>query len=99
MTDIPLNSRRLALKQLSLALASIPLIVVAGNVFAGKNASLRNTLNYQDTPNAGKACAACMQFVPGKTAKDKGSCKVITGDSEISPTGWCSSFVAAPAKK
>jgi len=99
MNDISLNSRRLALKQLSMPLASIPLIVVAGNALAAKNESLRTALKYQDKPNAGKACAACVQFVPGKTAKDNGSCKIIPGDTEISPTGWCSAFVAASAKK
>lgn len=99
MNESPLNSRRLALKQMSMALASIPLIVVAGSAFAEKNAPMRTALKYQDTPNAGKDCAACLQFVPGKTAKDKGGCKIMPGDSEIAPTGWCSAFVAAPAKK
>jgi hypothetical protein len=99
MNDSPLNGRRIALKQISMALASIPLVVVSGSVFAEKNASLRTALKYQDTPKDGKDCLACMQFVPGKTPKDKGGCKIMPGDTEIAPSGWCSAFVATPAKK
>ena len=99
MNDNPLNSRRIALKQISMALAGIPLIAITGSAYAEKNAALRTALKYQDTPNAGKDCVACAQFVPGKTPKDKGGCKIIPGDTEIAPTGWCSAFVPAPAKK
>ncbi len=98
MNDTPLNGRRLMLKQVSMALASIPLIAVTGSAYAEKNAALRTALKFQETPNAGKDCAACAQFVPGKTAKDKGGCKIMPGDTEIPPTGWCTAFAPAPKK-
>ena len=99
MNDTPMNGRRIALKQISMALASIPLIAVTGSVYAEKNAALRTALKYQDTPKDGKECSACAQFVPGKTPKDKGGCKIMPGDTEIAPAGWCSAFAPAPAKK
>ena len=99
MSNSPLNGRRTALKQISMALAGIPLIVVTGNAFAEKNAALRTALKYQDMPKDGKECVTCTQFVPGKTPKDKGGCKIMPGDTEIAPKGWCTAYAAAPAKK
>ncbi|HEX9389891.1 MAG TPA: high-potential iron-sulfur protein [Usitatibacteraceae bacterium] len=81
-----------------MALASIPLIAVTGNAHAEKSAS-RTALQYQDKPKEGKQCSDCLQFVPGKTPKDKGGCKIMPGDTEIAPTGWCAAFVAMPPKK
>ncbi len=46
-------------------------------------------LKYQDSPNAGRDCLGCAEFVPGKTPKDRGGCTAIPGDTEISPNGWC----------
>jgi hypothetical protein len=40
-----------------------------------------------------------MHFVPGPNATAKGGCKVIPGDTQIAPQGWCSAWVAVPAKK
>jgi hypothetical protein len=37
-----------------------------------------------------------MQFVPGKTAKDLGGCKIFAGDTEISPKAYCVAWVAKP---
>jgi hypothetical protein len=99
MNDTPLKGRRIALKQISMAFASLPLIAITGSAHAEKSVALRTALKYQETPNAGKECLACAQFVPGKTPKDKGGCKIMPGDTEISPTGWCSAFAPAPAKK
>jgi hypothetical protein len=33
-----------------------------------------------------------MQFVPGKTEKNKGGCKVMPGDTEISSQGYCTAW-------
>lgn len=99
MEKTSLRGRRFALKQISLAIASVPVLAVSGMAHAEKNAALRTALQYQDKPKDGKQCAACSQWVPGKTPKDKGGCKVIPGDTEISPEGWCAAFAPkAPAK-
>ena len=52
---------------------------------------------YQTKPNAGKDCDDCIQFVPGKTGKAPGTCKIVEGP--ISPNGWCIAFAEKPAKK
>jgi hypothetical protein len=81
--------RRQFLKLGGVALAMVPVIVVSGRVEGATNATLRTTLKYQSTPEGGKACSDCLQFVPGPSLKDLGGCKVIPGDTEISPQGYC----------
>ena len=87
--------RRQFLKIGSAILAAIPVMVVSRRADAAVNAGVRAALKYQDMPNGDKSCSKCMQFVPGASAKSLGSCKVIPGDTEISPQGYC----AAWAKK
>ena len=70
-------------------LAMIPVVAVSGEAVAAANAGLRASLKYQGKPEGDKSCANCAQFVPGATAKDLGTCKIIPGDTEISPQGYC----------
>jgi hypothetical protein len=84
-----LQERRHFLKLGGIALAFIPLVTASGNVKAATNAALRTSLKYQDKPMGDKHCANCLQFVAGKTPKDKGGCKLMPGDTEISPDGYC----------
>ena len=88
-------SRRVWLKAVSGAAVAAPLVFFARGSLAAKNDALRTALKYQDTPSAGKECSGCVQWVPGKTPKDKGGCKILPGDTEVAPTGWCSAFVEA----
>jgi High potential iron-sulfur protein len=81
--------RRQFLKIGGAALAMIPVFVVSGRADAATNATLRTSLKYQGKPEGDKSCANCMQFVPGTSAKVLGGCKVIPGDTEISPQGYC----------
>jgi len=89
-------SRRQFLKIGGAAIAMIPLVAVSGKVMASTNAAMRTSMKYQDKPSGDKKCANCMQFVPGKTAKDLGGCKIFAGDTEISPNGFCVAWVAKP---
>ena len=77
-------------------MVAIPLLILADKAFATTNAAMRTAMKYQDTPNAEKACAGCMQFVPGKTAASLGGCKLFAGDTEVSPKGYCVAWVAIP---
>ena len=86
------TQRRQFLKIGSAALAMIPVIVVSGRTYAATNADLRAALKYQGKPDGDKSCAGCMQFVPGASAKGPGGCKVIPGDTEISPQGYCTAW-------
>ena len=81
--------RRQFLKFGGATLAMIPVIAVSGRAYAATNATMRTSLKYQDKPEGDKNCANCMQFVPGKTPTDLGGCKVMAGDTEISPKGYC----------
>ena len=84
--------RRRFLKLGSAALAMIPVIAFSGRAAAATNAAMRASLKYQDKPEGEKRCANCAQFVPGKTAKDRGGCKLMPGDTEISPQGYCTAW-------
>jgi High potential iron-sulfur protein len=81
--------RRQFLKIGGAALAMIPVMVISGRADAATNAALRTSLKYQGKPEGDKTCANCTQFVPGASAKDLGGCKIIPGDTEISPQGYC----------
>jgi len=97
MSDIS-KSRR---KVVSLAVGGAvlaPWLLRAGRSHAAQNAQMRTALKYQDQPNKDQRCGNCMQFVPGKTPKDRGECKIMPGDTEISPNGWCTAWVAAAKK-
>ena len=78
------------------AFATIPVLLVSGQINAATNANMRTALKYQSKPEGDKNCANCIQFVPGKTAKDLGGCKVLPGDTEISPQGYCTAWIKKP---
>ena len=42
----------------------------------------------------GKDCDDCSQFVPGETATDLGTCKIVEG--AINPHGHCFAFTPKP---
>jgi hypothetical protein len=88
--DMP---RRRFLKIGGGALAMIPVMVAAGRAEAASNAALRSSLKYQGKPEGDKSCANCMQFVPGASAKGPGGCRIMPGDTEISPQGYCIAWV------
>lgn len=89
-------ARRQFLKMGSAAIAMVPVVALSGNAFAATNAGMRASMKYQETPNGDKDCANCVQFVPGKTPKDLGGCKIFPGDTEISPKGYCAAWAAVP---
>lgn len=84
--------RRQFIKLGSAALAAIPLAVLAEKVSAATNATMRAALKYQDKPEGDKQCSGCAQFVPGETPQELGGCKIIPGDTEISPQGYCTAW-------
>ena len=85
-------SRRNLLKIASVSLALIPLVAITRQARANSNTAVRDKLKYQNTPKDGMSCTSCLEFIPGKTDKDLGGCKVIPGDDEISPNGYCISW-------
>ncbi|MGE5468300.1 MAG: high-potential iron-sulfur protein [Ignavibacteria bacterium] len=96
MNPLQNDQRRRLLKAGCAALAMIPIVVASGRATAAQNAALRSSLKYQDKPMGEKECSNCMQFVPGKTPKDRGGCKLMPGDTEISPQGYCVAWTKKP---
>ena len=45
---------------------------------------------YQAKPPGADQCDNCIHFIPGKTPKDAGTCKVVEGS--IAPQGWCVTY-------
>ena len=90
-------SRRIWLKVVGTAAVAAPLAVLSSSVWATKNDALRSALKYQDKPSGANGCSGCLQFIPGKTAKDLGGCKIIPNDTEISPNGYCTAWVKKPS--
>jgi hypothetical protein len=87
------SPRREFLKIGAAALAMIPVMVVSGRANAAVNAPVRAQFKYQNKPEGDKDCAGCLQFVPGPKPKGPGGCKIIPGDTEISPQGYCIAWV------
>jgi hypothetical protein len=87
------TQRRHFLKLGSVALAALPLLAVSAKAVAATNAGMRGSLKYQGKPEADKQCSTCTQFVPGKSAADLGGCKLMPGDTEIAPQGYCVAWV------
>lgn len=81
-------TRRGALVQLFVLPALASVLAVGATGVA--RADMRADLKYQSTPKGDQKCSDCTLFVPGKTPKDDGTCKVIPG--AISPNGWCTAF-------
>ncbi len=73
---------------------AIPILAVPISARAATNTALRASLKYQDKPNGDKDCAGCTHFIPGKTPTALGGCKIIAGDTEISPKGYCVAWAA-----
>jgi hypothetical protein len=56
----------------------------------------KDAVKYQTKAKDGKDCDDCLQFVPGKSEKAMGTCKIVEGP--ISPNGWCIAFAQKPEK-
>jgi hypothetical protein len=89
----PRLTRRQWLAAAAGAVTVAPMMFVTREAFAGTNDAMRKALQYQDSPKGDAKCSACIQFVPGKSPTDKGQCKAIANDDQISPNGWCAAFV------
>lgn len=53
----------------------------------------RTALAYEDaTPQPGKTCVKCGQYVPAEKVSDCGRCKVLPGP--VHPNGYCLAYTA-----
>ena len=82
-------NRRKWLKSAVVSLALIPFVFFARQTSANTNAALRLQFKYKNTPQETMSCTSCLEFIPGKTDKDLGGCKLMPGDDQVSPNGYC----------
>lgn len=87
----PLTRRRM-LTLSGAAVLSVPLVFFARPAPASTNAAQRAALKYQPTPNGISQCANCLEFLPGASDSAPGGCKLMPGDDEISPSGYCTAW-------
>jgi hypothetical protein len=71
----------------------VPVLDTCGKAFAVDKLK-KESVKYQDKAKEGKDCDDCIRFIPGKTIKDMGACKVVAG--AISPHGYCLAFTTKP---
>lgn len=84
-------SRREVIKIGLLGSAASFLGLITGRLQAADPAKAsKSEVQYRDEPNDNQQCSNCLQFIPGKSSKDSGECKVVAG--KISPQGWCSAY-------
>jgi hypothetical protein len=78
------------------AVAAVAMVWIAPrSALAASDKVSKAAVQYTDTGNApGKDCDDCNLFLPGKSAKDPGTCKIVEG--EISPHGHCLAFTPKP---
>jgi hypothetical protein len=92
MSESTNQTRRTFLKIGGVAMAMIPIAALAA-----KNDQMRTAMKYAEkSADPAKICTGCMHFVPGKTPKDLGGCKLFPGDTEVNPNGTCTAWAKKP---
>mgnify|MGYP001078780611 CR=1 FL=1 len=78
------------------AIAAVAMVWIAPrSALAASDKVSKAAVQYTDTGNvASKDCDDCIQFLPGKSVKDPGTCKIVEG--KISPHGHCLAFTPKP---
>ena len=89
-------SRRVALHRALSAITGAALVGIAGrSAWAAEAKLAKSAVQYVDAgKDEGKDCDDCAQFLPGKTEKDNGTCKIVEGT--INPHGHCIAFTPKP---
>jgi hypothetical protein len=89
------GSRRDALKLGLGAGVGVAVVMMAGSAFSQPTKLSKDSVKYTDTGNVeGKDCDDCSQYVPGKSAKDPATCRIV--DGPINPHGHCIAFSPKP---
>lgn len=83
-------TRRAVLKGAMLLATAVTALSGAAESALAADKATKAAMQYRDKPNGKSECSNCIQFIPGKTAKAMGSCKVVAG--AISPHGWCLAY-------
>ena len=89
-------SRRSIVKGGVQALTGIAIaLLTRTGISAAETKLAKSVVQYvNDGKEEGKDCDDCIQFIPGKTPKAMGTCKIVEG--EINPHGHCIAFTPKP---
>lgn len=83
-------TRRAVLKRAALLAAAVVTSAGTNQQALAQAKASKAAMQYRDKPNGKQECSNCIQFIPGKTPKAMGTCKVVAGN--ISPHGWCIAY-------
>ena len=91
-------SRRDAVQRAIGAIAGVAMVSLTGaEAWAAETKLAKSAVKYVDaSKDEGKDCDDCSQFIPGKTDKDLGTCRLVEG--AINPHGHCIAFTPKPKK-
>jgi len=89
-------SRRSLVKGGVCALAGIAVASLTGTRTSAAETKLaKSAVQYVDIgKEEGKDCDCCIQFIPGRSPRSVGTCKIVEG--EINPHGHCIAFTPKP---
>jgi len=93
--DLDRTPDRRTLLGRALAVSAITAIAWAAPAVAPAAKLTKESLQYRDAGGVeGQDCDDCTQFIPGRTAKDPGTCNIV--DGAVSPHGHCLAFSPKP---
>jgi len=64
--------------------------LLGATALADDSKTPQSAVQYQNKPNGDKQCSKCTFFIPGDTATENGTCKLVVGT--ISPSGYCIAY-------
>lgn len=87
-----INENRRTLIRRGITIAAVGAVAATGLLKTGParaqaGKASQSTAMYQAKPHGADQCDNCIHFIPGKTPKDAGTCKVVEG--AVAPQGWC----------
>ena len=89
--DVEFNASRRTLLKSGATIAVLGAVAATGILKSAparaQSKSSQAVAMYQPKPHGKDQCDNCIHFIPGKTPKDAGTCKVVEGS--IAPQGWC----------
>lgn len=89
-TDKINESRRILIRN-GITVAAVGAVAATGLLKSGparaQSKASQSAAMYQAKPHGADQCDNCIHFIPGKTPKDAGTCKVVEGN--VAPQGWC----------
>jgi hypothetical protein len=90
-SQAPCACRRDVLKRGLNAGVAIAFVAITGRALSQTAKLPKDAVKYTDAGNvAGKDCDDCSQYVPGRSANDPPTCKIVEG--VINPHGHCIAF-------